>query len=398
MNIKTRLQKFKKPTRIVIVLLSILLITSILGVILYMAIPINLKIDFDSIVPVQNNVILLYDNEHKTQALAKVDNQGNITDQPFKILSFTDLHLDTYRKKTAITMEMMINNIKREQPDMVVFVGDIITSSNNRVRLKQFCEVMEQFGVYWCTVLGNHEGDNFRSLSREKMARLFSSYPHCLMDADTKTTTDGATVWGNGNYSVNILKSEGVVRQSLIFLDGGDRVSKSDAKKYNIDKESYDFLKPSQIQWYKETINKLDDGVKSMLFVHIPLFEYQIAYDQAVAGDSDAILEYGSANEKVCSSQYNSGIFSAILQKESTQAVVAGHDHINDFRLKYKGVYLIYNQPSGYSSYNLITRKKGNTLLKGYSVYTINSDGSIDFNQGKNIEMYDHSEILKLYK
>lgn len=398
MKLTEKFKTLKKPHRIAIIVISAILILSIIGGAMYLLIPINIKIDWDTITPIEHNVTLFNKGEYRdTQALAKVDEEGNITDEPFKILSFSDTHFDTYRKKSAVTMEMLINNIKREKPDMVVFAGDVITSSNNRIRANQLCKVMEKFGIYWTTVLGNHEGDNFRSVSRKKMVELFASYPHCLIEDDIKTTSTGETVWGYGNHSINILKADGEVRQSLIFVDGGNRVSKSDAKRLNIDKESYDFVKPSQIQWYEETIDALNPETKSMLFVHIPLQEFQTAYDKALAGDAEAVLEYGSAYEKTASSKYNSGLFNSILQKASTQAVVSGHDHMNDFRVKYKGIYLIYNQSSGYGSYNLITRKIADTLLQGCSIYTLAIDGSIGFGQIKNIEIYDHTEILKLY-
>lgn len=399
MKLTAKYKQLKKSQKIAVTAVASVLILSIIGTALYLIIPLNLKIDWDSVTPIEHNVVLFDKGEYgDTKALAKVDEAGNLTDEPFKILSFTDTHLDTYRKKTAVTMQMLINNIKREKPDLVVFVGDTITSSNNRGRLKQLGSVMEKFGVYWTLTFGNHEGDNARSVSRKKMAELFASYPHCLIECDVKTTSTGETVWGYSNHSVNILKADGSVRQSLIFVDGGNRVSKSDAKLLNIDKDSYDFVKPSQIKWYEDTVDALAPGTKSMLFVHIPLNEYQIAYDMALEGNEDVILEYGNAYEKVACSQYNSGLFTSILNKASTQAVVAGHDHINDFRIKYQGIYLIYNQPSGYSSYNLVSKKKSDTLIKGCSIYTVAADGGITFDQIKNVELYDHTEILKLYQ
>lgn len=399
-KVSEKFMSMGKPKRIVIICVSVLLILGILGGALYLFIPVNMKIDMQSINKIQNNVILLKATEESgQQALAKVDDEGNITDEPFKIVSFTDTHLDTYRKKTEVTMDMIIKNINREKPDLVVFVGDIITSSNNSIRRKQLCEVMEKFGVYWATVLGNHEGEGFLTLSREKQVEKFASYPHCLVESDTKKTSDGTIVWGNGNYTVNILKADGKVRQSLVFIDSGDMISKADAKKYNTSKDSYDYIKPSQIKWYEEKMDELEEGVKSMAFLHIPLPEYKTALEKSKENDEQAVLEYGEANEGICCSEYNSGFFDAVLKKQNTQAIVCGHDHINDFRIKYKGVYLIYNQPSGYSSYNLVTKGKSDKLLKGCSIYTIKADGEIEFDAVKNMDLYDHTEIIKkLYK
>jgi len=92
-------------------------------------------------------------------------------------------------------------------------------------------------------------------------------------------------------------------------------------------------------------------------------------------------------------------LFDAILKCQSTQAVISGHDHVNNFRIKYKGVYLINNQSSGYSSYNMATKGLSNNLLQGCSIYTIDAQGSITFDTVVNAERFPQlqAEILKLY-
>ena len=54
-------------------------------------------------------------------------------------------------------------------------------------------------------------------------------------------------------------------------------------------------------------------------------------------------------------------------------------DMINDSRVLYKGIHLIYNRMSGLSSYNIISKKKGDKLLQGCSVYYIDSEGQLTF-------------------
>jgi predicted MPP superfamily phosphohydrolase len=341
-------------------------------------------------------------------SLAKTDSFGNYLDDDFKIVAFTDMHLNIYNPKCNVTIEMLIRNISSQKPDLVVLVGDNITSSIKAGRMKQFGRLMEEIGVYWTLVLGNHEGDNAASISRQKIIDILASYPHCLVEKDIKTKKSGEIVWGVGNHVINLLDSKGEIRQSLYFIDSGDEMTKEDIEKYKEEIESTnnrkdDYIKDSQIQWYKETaknINKTADKiVKSVIFCHIPLVEFNTAYEKALEGHAEAELLYGTRLEKVCSSGHNNGFFDCIHDFGSTQAFVSGHDHVNDYAVKYKGIILAYNQSSGYSCYNVVTKKISDTLTQGYTVYTIDKDGGLKLQPYCNAYLYPdlQEDILKLY-
>lgn len=409
--------KLTKKNKITIII-AIVLLLAIIGVLILMFLTINTKFDSSLITPLDTSASLVKDKEFTT--LVKIDKDGYPSEQPFKIVAFTDMHLDTYTKKGRFTMELFIENIKVEKPDLVVLVGDNITSSYNRGRVKQLCEVMEGLNVYWAPVFGNHEGDNWQSVSRQKMGETFASYPHCLFEPDAKLLNDGSSVWGIGNYAINIADGQGV-RQTLYFLDGGAFASKESVKQLGLKKKSYDHLKPSQIEWYRQTIEKINTiagaTVSSMLYVHIPIGEFALALDDVPKKDNGNILfdepsssgtlaEFGVAYEEVCCPRlasgdpYSCGLFDAIKEYGSTQAVVSGHDHINNFRIKYQDVYLIYNQVSGYSSYNVKTKGLSNKLMQGCSVYLIDKDGALSFRTVINADRFPElqEEILKLYK
>ncbi len=359
--------------------------------------------------------------------LVKRDASGNVTDEDFKVIGFTDTHLDHHREKGAVTLAYVIRNIVNEKPDLVVFVGDNITSSFNGRRAKQLCRVMEDLGVYWTCVLGNHEGDNPWSISRRNMVKLFASYPHCLIEADEKHTGDGAAVWGSGNHAINLADSSGAVTRSLFFLDGGDEMTEADLTKYADeiaagDGNTDDYVKESQIRWYRENVaaiaalgaSEKAEPVPSAVFVHIPLPEYKTAYEELTGEDAvsptqipaygaenetGSVMLFGQRRERICCSGHNSGLFDAILGAGSTDLVVCGHDHINDFALRYRGVTLAYNVPSGYSSYNLYTKKLSDDLLQGYTRYTFRPDGSFELEPFCNAVLYPEAqpEIRKLY-
>lgn len=54
--------------------------------------------------------------------------------RPFKMLGFTDLHLDDFEACFALTLKLMEETIRTEQPDLVVFAGDNVTGGDNRAR------------------------------------------------------------------------------------------------------------------------------------------------------------------------------------------------------------------------------------------------------------------------
>ncbi len=340
--------------------------------------------------------VALMEND-KYITIAKVDEKGHPTNDDFKILSFTDVHLDTYKKKSTAALEMVIRNVVNEKPDLVVFDGDIITSSINRRRAKQFVNVMNKLGVYWAAVLGNHEGDNMWSITRKQLMSIYATSPYCLIDTSKKEGVDGL-----GNTVINILNGDNKISQSLYLIDSGAYMSDEDLEKYkdeieNPENNRYDYIKESQIEWYKENVDAIErengTRVKSIMYAHIPLPEY----DDAV--ENGTILS-GEKRETICHSGHNSGMFDTILEKDSTQAVVSGHDHINDFVAEYQGVRLGYCQSSGYSSYNVVTRGLSDALIQGYSRLMLNNQGDLTWENIKNADVWPslQPDILKMYK
>lgn len=306
--------------------------------------------------------------------------------EDFKILAFTDMHFDGINKKDMDkTRDEFLKAMNTERPDLVIFTGDIVTAIFNKQRAEMLANTMEAYGVYWCPVLGNHEGEHPLAYSRNNLIKLWSNdkkYPHCLVEAGPEE------IHGYGNYVVNLLNTDNTISQSLIFMDSGNYVTKEDEKSLHVSEGSYDYIKADQIDWYKEQINALPEGTKSSLFIHIPLCEYAIGwnaiYDEAsgtITDTDDCRYIDGMLREPVCCSEYNSGLFDEIVSLGSTQAVYCGHDHVNDYSITYKGVELNYLQPSGYSSYgwNDATGAKSEILeeqsMQGYTILIMEANG-----------------------
>lgn len=296
----------------------------------------------------------------------------------FKAVVFTDTHLDDKDGCRACAFEAMQRSIGREKPDLIIFMGDNVTGGYNKDRLEEFCDYLDSTGIFWCPVLGNHEGDNPLSLTRSAMVERMSRSQYCLMDAK--------------DYGVHLCDRDGKVFETLFFLDTGTDMTEEEKKAHGLHTEGtvYQYLDEYQISMYRETAYRTGTDLPSVVFGHIPLCEYVEAYREATKNDTEYLPGngwiYGYRREEECCSEVNSGMFDAMLECGS-KAFFCGHDHINDYIVRYKGITLGYGLPGCYSSYNVICKrdkiKVGRTdkLIQGYCVF--------EFAKGKELKV-DH--------
>ena len=415
------------------VILSVFIFILSTIALLIIFLPTTYKIDKKYLVKNENYNVVKIDN-NKYISLAKVGSNNEYLDDDFKIIAFTDMHLDTYKKRGNYSINLMIRNIVNEKPDLVIFLGDIITSSFNKRRTIQLAKVMEELGVYWTYAIGNHEHDNNKSITREKMMNIFSSYDHCLVDTSKKTVND-MSVFGAHNSLINLIGKDNKIIHTLYILDSGQSLSEEELLKYkdettNLDLNSYDFIKDNQIAWYEKNVKDINNQegriVPSTIYIHIPLFEFKTAYEEITGEDElspfsnftypkvlddDNILISGKRRENVAHACHNSGLFEKVKELSSTKAIFAGHDHVNNYVLKYQGIILGYCESSGYSSYNTISKKGLNPnnnkvesyedyLINGYSIYTYKNDGSIEIENIMNKDVYPEiqNDIYKVIK
>ena len=355
----------KKGTKIIITVIAIFLTATIIGgggFILYQSSK-GISYDISSVEKIQNDIEIVSETQDSVTI-------KKLSDGEFKVLMFTDTHLKGDKELDNLTVTNMVNNIKTQKPDLVILGGDNVTYGFNKNRNVELTELFESLGVYWAAVLGNHEGDGFMSYGREKVISLFSTYEHCLV----KEGKDG--VDGNGNCTINILNSDGTLREVFFLMDTGAYMSDETKAQYGVTDtdEVYDGVKPSQVQWYKDKHDELTaeyGDFKSVTVVHIPLYQAEREY-------SEEDFLYGEKREGVCESGFDSGLFDAMKEKGSTQAVYFGHDHVNNFGVMYDGILLSYMQPSGYGAYNMSTKFDApeNQWIQGCTVLNIKEDGT----------------------
>lgn len=307
-----------------------------------------------------------------------------VTDDEFKILHLTDTHIGA-GALSADNDYMALNAIEKlvvaSDPDLVVVTGDLVYPSkirtfndNNLRSLMMLSILFETLKVHWCPVFGNHDSEKGSEYTREELGTYLERLQYCMFE---KGPSD---IDGVGNYVVNIQNSSGRITQSLYFMDSNDYVHKS-SDRYDEVPGNYDNIHENQIQWYETKVNEInqinkdngfDEIVKSILFTHIPFEEYEEAYTHGT-------IISGEKKEEIWEG-VNYGMFDKIVELGSTQLVLCGHDHLNNFVAEYKGVKLAYGLSIDYIAY---FTTKFTSSQRGGTEVLVSSNGEVNLNSLK---------------
>lgn len=262
-------------------------------------------------------------------------------DGTFTIVQFTDVEfIDEFDhdpdspkldKETRCLMEMVI---REEQPDLIVFSGDVIASARTRDPIQSFrhaVAVAEDHQVLWAAVFGNHDSEG--SVSRKQMHRVQLEHEYCVAKEDPPGVS------GAGNYVLTVMNDQDEVAAALYFLDSGDYSPFG----------GYDWIRRDQINWYVSTSQALTEQnggtpLPALAFFHIPLPEYSEAWEHHIC--------YGHRLDGKCHTpMLNSGFFSAMVEMGDVMGTFVGHDHANDFCSTLHGIRLCYGRATKYVSY-----------------------------------------------
>ncbi|KAL1311174.1 hypothetical protein AAFC00_001371 [Neodothiora populina] len=261
-------------------------------------------------------------------------------DGTFKILQASDLHLSTgvgacrdaldehgeiHGKCEADprTLDFLERILDDEKPDLVVLGGDQVngdTAPDVQSAIFKFTQLFIERNIPYAAIFGNHddEGKRHTHLSRQEQMSLMSTLPHSLSQAGPPE------VDGVGNYVVEILAPAPSQHSAItLYLLDSHSYSPDEAKF-----RGYDWIRPNQIQWFRDTARALKANNDKyshihidMAFIHIPLPEYTTE-GNVVAG--------GEWREPSTAPGFNSGFYEA-LKEQGVVSVGCGHDHVNDF-------------------------------------------------------------------
>ena len=282
--------------------------------------------------------------EHITEILDTKHTLKVREDGSFRVLVISDVQsigetLDGFIRNNIVEL------VVREDPDLVLFLGDNTVNMTNenmlRMMLTDMTAYIEARKIPWAHVYGNHDDEN-SALSKEEQQRVYESFEYCV------SRTDSEDIYGVGNYVLPVLNSDGNgVAFNLFAFDSGTYLN-ADEKASLIPNgttypgyygASYDYIRPSQIEWYTNTSKAMEEyygeKIPAIAYFHIPLQENYTAWE-----NREALVFEGEKREYIGASPINSGLFTTMLDRGDVKAIVTGHDHMNDYAIDYCGIKL----------------------------------------------------------
>lgn len=299
----------------------------------------------------------------------------------FKILNLTDPQLGVEEwaeghMNRAILTYTITELVKAVDPDLITITGDLAWAGHDEA-YDAFADFLDSFDRPWAPVWGNHDNQGGTEIV-DAVATRYLAHPLCVYEK-------GDPVLGNGNYVIAI-EENGKVVEGVIMMDSHDRMPYTAAD----GTESLEWAKliPEQLVWYREQIEKLEKlGCHdTTLMMHIPIYAYRQAWEAAANPNIDHASvkpensmdcanwnegytdSFGVKYEGICSYPADEGMMAVITELGSTKHILCGHDHINNFIIRYKGVNLIYSLKTGIGCY-------WNPILNGGTVLRVTEDG-----------------------
>ena len=311
----------------------------------------------------------------------------------FTVLNLTDPQLNEchwdptlpgYDNSFPVLDRTVRTLVKRVKPDLITITGDLSMADQPKA-YPALADYMDAFQIPWCVVWGNHDQQDVveRINFVHKVLPYFRSRSHFFHE-------DGDPAMGNGNYIIAIEK-DGKPVHALFMIDSHNCVWLPDEK--GIKHFYYDKLNEAQICWYKEQASALKSKGcdHTSMLMHIPCHAYQDAADAAFKPGLDTVsvtLEesygiscwnpgyedsYGVKYERgpIACYPYDDGVFAAIQEIGTTENVISGHVHTDNFVIKYNGVRLAFATKTG-------CVHPFRYPLNGGTVITIHADGHSD--------------------
>lgn len=295
-----------------------------------------LMIDYSLTTPQPHLSVRHGNPKSPSKPIPRVNKEGK-----FKIIQVSDLHLatgvgvcrepeppstDGRCEADPRTLAFIGSVLDSEMPDLVVLTGDQVngeTAPDAQSAVFKFAEIFIRRKIPYALIFGNHDDEG--SLDRVTLMSLIKSLPYSLSEPGLPT------VDGVGNYVVEVL-ARGTSHHSALTLYLLDTHAYSPDEAHY---QGYDWLKKSQIDWFRETAAALKTSPAhkdyarqhlDMAFIHIPLPEYR-NIDAA-----HMIPDTGKLREPPTAPSFNSGFKDALVEN-GVIAVSCGHDHANDYCL-----------------------------------------------------------------
>ena len=277
----------------------------------------------------------------------------------FKIVQFTDIHYQPENPESKVSIELIKEVIREEQPDLILFTGDVVWAKPAYTVLDHVFDPVVNAKIPFAYIFGNHDDEYGKS--RDQLMEYAQQKPYCLSVKGDKQLA------GVGNFVLEIKNSKDENAFLLYLLDSSDY-----SKVKNIG--TYDWLKLNQIEWYTKESKAYTEENKgtpypALAFFHIALEEF---YTMCEVNKSKLI---GNRKERECNGFLNTGMFAAMRQAGDVMGIFVGHDHDNDYVGihydvalgfgRYSGGNTVYNN-LGKNGCRVFQLKEGKREFKSY--------------------------------
>ena len=269
-------------------------------------------------------LLILYSSEGTAQRSNLMFNE----DGRFKIAQFTDIHYKPGVPESEPTVELIREVLLEEQPDLVVFTGDIVCGTPAAEGWHSVLAPVVEAGIPFAFTPGNH--DDEYDLTRDQIIKVLNTIPGYLGKKPSAASR-------YGDYMLEVKSKKNKDGMLLYFFD-------SNAYSTLEGMEGYGWFSFKQVNWYntqrQKNVRKWGKALPALAFFHIPVPEYRLAFDSGAK-------RTGQRNEDECAPNINTGMFAALLQGREVMGTFAGHDHVNDYLVNYYGIGLAYGRWSG---------------------------------------------------
>lgn len=261
-------------------------------------------------------------------------------DGTFKILVVSDFHYDARPDRHGVELTQKL--ISLEKPDLVIADGDNISGNDCHTpedvtkAIANVASAMEAAGVPWAVTLGNHDGEHVARthIARDQLMSYYEAHAHNLNGGWVRD------IHGAGDKNLLVWSADGAAPVLSVWLiDSGESVREPE--------DNYDWIHTDQVAWYSRTSADLERRygrkIPGLMFFHIPLPEFH-----------EMILKkkvLGERHEPEAPSGVNGGMFAAVLERGDVKGVFCGHDHVNNYVGKLRGIMLGYVGVAGYRGY-----------------------------------------------
>lgn len=254
-------------------------------------------------------------------------------DGTFKIAQITDVHYNGSAASKA-ALNVLDSVLTYEKPDLIVLDGDIIWGTPAKKNLLAVLHRIAKYRIPFVYEFGNHDFE--QGLTNRELYDIARGveYNICPNLQNQKEL----------DYVLRIKGHEGREDAAVIYCFDSHAYPKG----FPQDKShgTYAWLTFEQVDWYRQQSQavKAANGGKTLpalAFFHIALPEYH----QAATNENATLI--GTRREPACSPEFNSGMFTAMMESGDVMGTFVGHDHDNDYAVMWHDILLAYGRYSG---------------------------------------------------